>query len=445
MFGTLTTKLQEVLGKLTRQKQLTESNLVEAVREVRMALLEADVQYSVASALVTRIKEKALGAQVLKSMTPGQQFIGVVHDELVALMGGEEVQLKLKGQPTVIMLCGLQGCGKTTTAGKLAQWLKKQGRRPMLVACDLQRPAAVQQLRVLAQQVGVPVVADETARDPEQIAKRGLEEARAQQCDVVILDTAGRLHIDAPLMEELLRLKKQLNPSEVILVASAAQGQDALTTATAFHEQLGLTGSIVTMLDGTARAGVAVSLREVTQKPIYFEGMGERVEDLRPFHPTSMAQRILGMGDAINLSRMAKSHFDEEQSASLEEKVKKGAVTYDDFLAQTELIEKLGSMRGLLKMLPAQLMGGLSADQLLKGEATFKKYRAIVRSMTRHERAEQVELDMPRRRRIAKGSGTSLDEVNQLVKSFKQLKQFLKQMPNINVLGKLMGGGAKWL
>ena len=444
MFGTLTTKLQEVLSGLTRQKQLTEENIATTLRDVRVALLEADVNYSVTSALIKRIKEKALGTQVLKSLTPGQQFIKVVHDELVALMGGDEVELQIKGSPGVILLCGLQGCGKTTTAAKLAQLLVKQGKKPFLAACDLQRPAAVQQLRVLAQQIGVPVLAEESATDPQQVAVRALQEAKAQRCDVVILDTAGRLHIDAELMQELQQLKRTLAPQEVILVASAAQGQDALTTAQAFHEQLGLTGSIITMMDGTARAGVAVSLREVTQRPIYFEGIGERIEDLRPFSPKSMAHRILGMGDAINLARAAHEHFNEEATATLEERVKKGSVTYDDFLAQTELIEKLGSMRGLMKMLPAQLLGGISPDQLLKGESTFKKYRAIVRSMTPAERAESVELDMNRRRRIAKGSGTSIEEVGQMVKSFKGLKQMLKQMPSMNILGKLMGGATPW-
>lgn len=451
MFGSLTSKMQDVLGNLLKQKQMTEGNLADAARDVRMALLESDVHYGVASTLVKRVKDKAVGEQVLRSITPGQQFAKIVFDELVNLMGGKESQLKVAAasqeEPAVWMLCGLQGCGKTTTSAKLARWLSKgEGKhRPLLVACDLQRPAAVKQLQVLGQQIGVPVVADLEARDAVELAHRGVEEAKRLGCDVVLIDTAGRLHVDEALMQELQQMKERVRPQEILLVASAAQGQDALTTATAFHERLVLTGSVVTMLDGTARAGVAVSLTEVIQKPIHFEGVGERMEDLRPFNPTSMAHRILGMGDTINLVRMAQDHLDESKTASLEQRLKTAAVTYDDFLQQAELIEKLGSMRGVLKMLPTQLFGGISADKLQAGEKTFSRYRAIIYSMTPAERAEKVPLNPSRERRIAKGSGTSVEEIRQLVKSFSQMKQFLKQMPNMKFLGKMMGGGARWL
>jgi signal recognition particle subunit SRP54 len=450
MFGTLTSKLQDVLGNLLKQKQITEANIADATRDVRMALLESDVHYGVASTLVKRVKEKAVGTQLLRSVSPGQQFAKIVFDELVELMGGKESQLKVEprsGGPAVWMLCGLQGCGKTTTAAKLARWLQKGAvaHRPLLVACDLQRPAAVRQLQVLGEQIGVPVVADLGATDPIAVAERGLEEAKKLGCDVVIVDTAGRLHVDDALMSELELMKQKLQPSEILLVASAAQGQDALTTASVFHERLILSGSIVTMLDGTARAGVAVSLNEVIRKPIHFEGVGERPEDLRPFNPTSMAHRILGMGDTINLVRMAQDHFDDKKAASLEQKLKTASVTYEDFLQQAELIEKLGSMRGVLKMLPGQLFGGISAEKLQAGEKTFSRYRAIILSMTPAERAELVPLDDKRRRRVALGSGTSVEDVAQLVKSFTQMKQFLKQMPNMKFLGKMMGGGARWL
>jgi signal recognition particle subunit SRP54 len=426
MFGSTVEKFQGLFSGLVGKKKLTEENIADAVREVRLALLDADVNFTVASQFIKRVKEKALGELVLKSVTPDQQFIKLIHEELTELMGGEEAELELKGSPAVVMLCGLQGCGKTTHAAKLAAYLKKKHKRCLIAACDLQRPAAVLQLKTLAAQIDVAVFAVEGAIDPVQVAKEALAQAKKDDVDVLIVDTAGRLHIDDELMVQLEKMKSVLQPRELLFVASATGGQDAVKTVAEFDKRLAITGTILTMLDSNARAGVAISIREVTQRPLKFEGIGEKLSDFQVFHPKSMADRILGMGDVINLVRKAEEHFDEKESADLEKKIRKASFTYDDYLRQMSMVKKMGSFKSLLKMLP----GSFNLDEMEFSEEEFVRTEAIILSMTPKEREEKVELIPSRRHRLAKGSGTTIDEVNRMVKNFKRLKQFCKEMPS---------------
>lgn len=442
MFGTLTEKFRGILDKVRGQRKLTEQTIADAVGEVRLALLEADVNYVVAKTFVSRVREKALGQDVLQSVTPGQLFIKIVHDELQTLMGGEEATLDLSGKPAVIMLCGLQGSGKTTHCAKLARYLKKKNlcKQPLLVACDLQRPAAVEQLRILAEQTGVESFTLKTTQDPLEVARQALNYAKEHGNDLLIFDTAGRLHIDEEMMTQLEKLKALVKPTEVLFVANAATGQDAVTVAAAFNTRVAVTGTILTMLDGNTRGGAAISIREVTGKPLKFEGIGEKLDDLQSFHPRSMADRILGMGDTINLVKKAQEHFDEESTAKLEDKLRKASFTYDDYLAQMQTMKKMGSLKSLLSMLPgvSSMKGMLDFD-----EREFVKMEAIIQSMTPAERAEKCELIPGRRKRIANGSGTSIEAVNKLVKSMKQAKQFFKNMPAKKDLQKMLGG-ALW-
>src|SRR5579862_113698 len=427
MFGALTEKFQEMFSGLRGKKTLTEDNIADAVRQVRLALLDADVNYAVASHFIKRVKEKALGDAVIKSVDPGNQFIKVVHEELVILMGSKEASLELKASPTVILICGLQGSGKTTQCAKLAAYLKKKHKRILLAACDLQRPAAIDQLKKLSSAIEVPVFSIDGEKDPVRVAKEALHKAKIDGYDVLIVDTAGRLHIDEQLMGELEQLKKNLQPQEVLFVASAATGQDAVKTALEFDTRIQITGTILTMLDGSARAGAAISICEVTKKPLKFEGIGEKIEDLQPFNPHSMADRILGMGDVINLVRKAQENINEKESEELEKKILKATFTYDDYLKQMSMVKKMGSLKGLLKMLPG--MSGLHEIDI--DEKEFNKMEAMIRSMTPEERREKVELVPGRRRRIANGSGTKIDDVNRMVKGFKKIKQFCKDMPHL--------------
>jgi signal recognition particle subunit SRP54 len=427
MFGTLTEKFRNLLDSFAGKKTLSEENLVDAVRQIRMALLDADVNYSVASQFVKRVKEKVLGSEVLQSVKPGEQFAKVIHDELVFLMGSEEASLSLKGRPCVIMLCGLQGAGKTTQCAKLSHYLQKQDkeRKILLVACDLQRPAAVQQLVCLGEQSGQEVFFLEGEKDPRQVAKKALQKAEVESFDVVIVDTAGRLHVDEELMHELKEVKQILSPIEVLFVASANTGQDAVKTAQEFNEQIGITGTILTMLDGSARAGAAISIREVTQKPLKFEGIGEKISDLQLFNPNSMADRILGMGDVINLVKRAEESFSQEETADMEKKLLKASFTYADCLKAMKSIRKMGSIKSLLAMIP----GFSSMDIASYDDTEIRKVEAIIYSMTPAEREERVELIPSRRRRIAKGSGTHIDDVNRFIKKCKMMKQMMKDMP----------------
>ncbi len=429
MFGTISEKFKHLFGSLVGKKKLTEENITDAVRQVRLALLDADVNYAVAGNFVKRVKEKVLGEEVLKGVSADQQFIKIIHEELIALMGSEEASLELGGRPAVILLCGLQGSGKTTHCAKLAAYLRKKefNKRPLIAACDLQRPAAVEQLQRLAEQIEVPVFAIPGATDPLKVAKAALDKAKKEGFDVLIVDTAGRLHLDDALMQELAEIKAALDPREVLFVANATTGQDAVKTAAEFDKRIAITGTILTMLDGNARAGSAISIREVTQKPLKFEGIGEKIGDIQLFNPQSMADRILGMGDVINLVRKAEEHLDDEESKKLEKKLRKATFTYEDYLRQMGMIKKMGSFKSLLKMVPGLPdMGDLDVS-----EKEFGKLEAMILSMTPSERAEKVELIPSRRRRIANGSGTSMDDVNRMVKGFKQLKQFCKEMPNL--------------
>lgn len=428
MFSGLAQKFQAVFAKLAGEKKLTEENIADAVREVRLALLDADVSYSVASQFVKEVKEKALGEAVLKAVRPQEQFIKIVHDELVALLGDKELELELKGAMPVILLCGLQGSGKTTQAVKLADYLKRKGlvQKPLIAACDLARPAAILQLQKLASLAQIPCFSQEGGVDPIHVASLALAHGRASGADLLIIDTAGRLHVDAPLMEELCRIRDATRPSEVLFVASAAMGQEAAKIASEFHRLVGITGVILTMLDGNARAGSALSIRSVTGRAlIKFEGIGEKIEDLQLFNPESMASRLLGMGDVINLVRKAEEQISEEEQAALAKKLKKASFTYEDYLKQMRMMRKMGPLKNLLQMLP----GVNETEALDAPEAEFNRAESIILSMTSLERQERVELIPNRRRRIASGSGTSIDQVNRMVKDFKRMKMFFKEMP----------------
>jgi len=430
MFGALTQKLQNLFSNLAGKKTLTEDNIADAVREVRLALLDADVNYSVTSDFVKRVKEKVLGDSVVKSVKPGDQFIKIVHDELVALMGDGEPTLDLNGKVSVIMLCGLQGSGKTTTCAKLAAYLGKtqKHKKVLMAACDLQRPAAILQLKKLGADNGIAVFADESEKNPVKVATRALEKAKLEGYDVLIIDTAGRLHLDELLMAELEEIRAILEPREILFVANAATGQDAVKTAAEFDKRVQISGTILTMLDSNARAGAAISIREVTKRPLKFEGIGEKIGDFQLFSPRSMADRILGMGDVINLVRKAEEAFDEKESLAMEKKLRKASFTYEDYLKQMGMMKKMGSFKSILKMMPG--LGSMGDFDFSDKE--FGKMEAIILSMTPAERQEKVELEHSRKRRIAKGSGVHIDDVNRVVKSFKKLKLLLKGMPDMS-------------
>lgn len=445
MFDTLSKKFQNLFSSFGKNKKITDDNIDEAVREVRLALLEADVNYSVASTFVKRVKEKAIGSELIKSISPREQFIKIVHDELVDLMGKDEMHLNYKSKPSVMMLCGLQGSGKTTTCVKIANFLKKKHKKVLLAACDLQRPAAIEQLKRLASEIHVDVFSIPDETKPSKVVKKAYEKAKDEKYDILIIDTAGRLHIDEPLMEELKDIKNLTNPDEILYVANATFGQDAVKTAEEFDKQVNISGSILTMLDSDARAGAAISIKEVTKKPLKFEATGEKIDDFQIFNPNSMADRILGMGDIINLVRKAKE-VSEEEGEDLDKKVNIKDFTYDDYIKQMSMVKKMGSIKGLLKMIPG--FSGLGDFDLPEGE--LKKIEAIIKSMTKRERLELDELSHGRRKRLSDGSGTTLDDVNRLVKGFKRIKQFLKNMPtkglkgmfNMNQMNKF--GGNLW-
>jgi signal recognition particle subunit SRP54 len=440
MLQNLTEKLQHLFSSLRGKQTLNESNLSQAIEQVRLALLEADVSYVVAGEFVRRVKEKALGSSVLKNVSPGQQFIKRVHDELIAFMGSEEVPLNLKGKTSVVMLCGLQGSGKTTTCGKLAAFIAKAHpyKKILMAACDLQRPAAIEQLQKLGEAIKIPVFVEEGASDPLSVARSAFEKAKREAFDVLLIDTAGRLHLDEQLMAQLEEMRRLLEPRELFFVANATLGQDAVRVAVEFDQRLSITGTILTMLDGNARAGAAISICEVTKKPLRFEGVGEKIGDLQLFNPRSMADRILGMGDVINLVKKAQEHFTESEHAELEKKMRKASFTYEDYLKQMSMVRKMGSMKGLLKMLPG--MGQMGSLDFADKE--FGKLEAMICSMTLGERQERFELEFSRRKRIAKGSGVSLDDVNRMIKGFKRVKEMCKNLPNSKMLKNFEG--FKW-
>jgi signal recognition particle subunit SRP54 len=426
VFDQLTEKLEGVFKKLRGQGKLTEANIEEALREVRRALLEADVNYKVARSFVSRVKECAVGLEVVKSISPGQQVVKVVHDEMIQLLGGEHVPLVVSdSSPQVVMMVGLQGSGKTTTAGKLALQLKSKGKLPLLVAADVYRPAAIEQLEVLGKTVEVPVYRAPDGTDPAEIARLGLERAKKEHLDTVIIDTAGRLHIDDERMDEIERIKAIAEPSEILFVADGATGQDAVTAASAFHERLAFTGVVLTRLDSDTRGGAALSIREVTGVPIKFIGVSENPDGLEPFHPDRMASRILGMGDIVTLVERAQENVDEGQALEMQKKMRTATFTFDDFLQQMEQVRAMGPLDQLIDMSPG-------AGKALKGvqvdDDAFGHVEAIIYSMTRDERNRPQIMNGSRRRRIAKGSGTSIQDVNKLIKQFSMMQKMMKKM-----------------
>ncbi len=439
MFDALSDRLQGIFDKLNRRGVLTEADVDAALREVRLALLEADVNYKVAKAFIRRVRERAIGQETLKSLTPAQQVIKIVHEELVRTLG-QPGRLDLSGPPPhVIMLVGLQGSGKTTTAAKLALKLSKEGQRPLLVAADTYRPAAVQQLEVLGQQIKIPVHSEGTEPPPPDICARGLEKARKGGYTVVILDTAGRLHIDDAMMAELEAIRERTHPKEVLLVVDAMTGQDAVRVADEFNQRVGLTGLILTKVDGDARGGAAISVREVTGVPIKYLGVGEKLDALELFHPDRLASRILGMGDILTLIERAEQELDREKALEAEKRLLEGTFTLEDFLEQLQEMKKLGPLSQLLEMIPGmnRLAKQLPAEMTDK---QLKRIEAIIYSMTPEERRNPRIINSSRKRRIARGSGTTVQEVNQLLRQFRQMQQLMKQLRKGRFPSNLFGG-----
>lgn len=426
-FEGLSSRLQEITRKLRGKARITDDDLKEMLREVKLALLEADVNYIIVKEFIATIQEKAQGADVLKSLTPGQQIIKIVKDELIELLGGTESKINFTpNPPTIIMLVGLQGSGKTTTAGKLANLLRKQGKNPLLVACDVYRPAAIKQLQVVGANLNIPVFANESSKDVVHIAKQAQSIAMSKLNDVIILDTAGRLHIDEELMNELKNLKSSVKPHEILLVVDSMTGQDAVNVATSFNESVGIDGIILTKLDGDTRGGAALSVKKVTDRPIKFAATGEKLSDIETFHPERMASRILGMGDVLSIIEKAEEAYSEEEALKLEKKLRKQEFDLDDYLSQLRQMKKMGSFSSILKMIPgANKLGDIKVD-----DKEFVRIEAIICSMTSKERRNPKILNGSRRIRIAKGSGTSVQEVNKFIKSFEMTQKMMKQLQN---------------
>jgi signal recognition particle subunit SRP54 len=424
VFDTLSDKLQATLGDLRKQGRLDEDAISRAMREIRLALLEADVNFQVVKDFVAHVRERATGQDVLKSLTPGQQVVKVVHEELTALMGASDSKLAFGRPPAVILLCGLQGSGKTTLAGKLSLLLRKEGRQPAMVAADLQRPAAIDQLEQLGRQIQIPVYRTETA-DPVEAVRNGLERARADSRDTVVVDTAGRLHVDAALMDELAAVRDEAKPQNVLLVLDAMTGQEAVNVAEAFQERIAFDGVVLTKLDGDARGGAALSVRAVTGKPIKLISVGEKLDQLEYFHPDRMASRILGMGDVLSLIEKAEAAVEEDEQAAMEARIRKGQFTFDDFLAAQKMLKKMGPIQGVLKMIPGV---GNQLKDVDVDERQMARVEAIVLSMTPQERRLPHLINGSRRQRIARGSGSSVDEVNRLLSARKQMEKLMVKM-----------------
>ena len=426
MFESLSNKLDKAFQVLKGHGKITEINVAETLKEVRRALLDGDVNYKIAKDFTTRVKEKALGQKVLTSLQPGQLLVKIVQDELTALMGSEQSDLELNTSPSVILMAGLQGSGKTTFSGKLALYLKaKKAKNPLLVACDVYRPAAIDQLEIVAKEIDVPVYANRESQDPVQIAKEGLAEAKAKKCDVVLIDTAGRLAVDEMLMAEIEAIYNALAPQETLFVVDAMTGQDAVNTAKAFNDRLDFDGVVLTKLDGDTRGGAALSIREVVQKPIKFIGTGEKMEALDVFYPNRMADRILGMGDVVSLVERAQQQFDEEKARQLNKKIAKNQFGFDDFLVQIQQVKKMGNMKDLMGMIPG--MGKMMKDVDIDDDA-FKYIEAMIGSMTPRERSNPKLMNHSRKMRIAKGSGTDMQQVNQLLKQFAQMSKMMRMV-----------------
>ncbi|WAA13627.1 signal recognition particle protein [Fervidibacillus halotolerans] len=439
-FEGLADRLQSTMQKIRGKGKVTEADVKAMMREVRLALLYADVNLKVVKDFIKKVSERAVGQEVMRSLTPGQQVIKVVKEELTALMGGEQSKIAVSPKPpTVIMMVGLQGAGKTTTTGKLANHLrKKHNRNPLLVAADIYRPAAIKQLQTLGKQINMPVFTLGDKVNPVDIAKKAVEQARTDHHDYVLIDTAGRLHIDGELMDELKNIKDAVKPDEIFLVVDAMTGQDAVNVAKSFNEQLGITGVILTKLDGDTRGGAALSIRAVTEKPIKFVGLGEKLDQLEPFHPERMASRILGMGDVLTLIEKAQASVDEEKAKELEKKMRTMSFTLDDFLEQLSQVRNMGPLDELLKMLPgAGKMKGLNNIHI--DEKQIRHVEAIIQSMTTEEKQKPEIINASRKRRIAKGSGRPIQEVNRLLKQFEEMKKMMKQMTNMQKKGKKRG------
>lgn len=437
-FDGLSSRLQEITRKLSGKARISESDLKDVLREVKLALLEADVNYKIVKDFIKVIEEKALGQDVLKSLTPGQQVVKIVKDELVSLLGGQESKINFTpNPPTIIMLVGLQGSGKTTTAGKLSNLIRKQGKKPLLVACDVYRPAAIKQLQVVGKQLDIPVYVNETTKDVTLIARQAVSQAMSKMNDVIILDTAGRLQIDEALMQELKDLKSNVKPHEILLVVDSMTGQDAVNIADTFNKELGIDGIVLTKLDGDTRGGAALSVKKITGRPIKFAATGEKLSDIEVFHPERMASRILGMGDVLSIIEKAEETFDLEEATKLEKKLKKQSFDLDDYLSQLRQMKKMGSFSSILKMIP----GMNKLKDVKVDDKEFVRIEAIICSMTKEERRNPKVLNGSRRLRIAKGSGTSVEQINKFIKSFELTQKMMKEMTsNKGMMKKMMNG-----
>ena len=435
MFDNLSERLERSFKILKGEGKITEINVAETLKDVRRALLDADVNYKVAKQFTDTVKEKALGQNVLTAVKPSQLMVKIVHDELTTLMGGETADINLEGRPAVILMAGLQGSGKTTFSGKLARMLKaKKNRRPLLVACDVYRPAAIDQLKVLADQIGVPMYTEPGSKDPVQIAQNAIREAKAKALDTVIIDTAGRLAVDEQMMQEITALKQATQPQEILFVVDSMTGQDAVNTAKEFNDRLDFTGIVLTKLDGDTRGGAALSIRTVVSKPIKFVGTGEKLEAIDQFHPARMADRILGMGDIVSLVERAQEQYDEEEAKRLQKKIQKNQFDFNDFMSQIQQIKKMGNLKELASMIPG--VGKALKDVEIDDNA-FKSIEAIINSMTPKERTHPEILNGSRRQRIARGSGTTLQEVNRLLKQFDETRKMMKKVTG-SKMGQMM-------
>ncbi|HEY5586913.1 MAG TPA: signal recognition particle protein [Ruminiclostridium sp.] len=440
IFEGLSGKLQETMKKIRGQGRVSEKDVKDMMREIKLALLEADVNFKVVKDFVSKVSERAVGNDVLESLTPGQQVVKIVHEELIELLGKEQSKVTFASKPpTVFMMVGLQGSGKTTTSGKLASLMRKQGKSPLLVACDVYRPAAIKQLQVVGGQLNVPVFTLENSLNPVEIAKEAVKFANLKQYDLVILDTAGRLHIDEKLMDELINIKKAVNPHEILLVVDSMTGQDAVNVSQSFNEKLGIDGVVLTKLDGDARGGAALSVKSVTGKPIKFVGMGEKLSDIEPFYPDRMASRILGMGDVLSLIEKAQDVFDEKKAFELEKKMRTMQFTLDDFLDQMQQLKKMGPLGDILGMMPG--MDSKALQNVDVDEKKMARTEAVIQSMNKKERNDPSIINGSRRKRIAAGSGTTIQEVNMLLKQFEEMKKMMKMMSDMGKRGKKGGMG----
>ena len=436
-FEGLSSRLQEITKKIRGEARITESNMKDMIREVKLALLEADVNYKIVKDFITSVQEKALGQDVMKSLKPGEQVVKIVRDELTELLGGTDSKINISSNPpTIIMLVGLQGAGKTTLAGKLSNYLRKQGKKPLMAACDVYRPAAVKQLQVVGKELSIPVYAEEGVKDAVGIARRAINTAMSKLNDVVIIDTAGRLQIDEALMQELQDIKKAVRPHEILLVVDAMTGQEAVNVANTFNEKVGIDGIVLTKLDGDTRGGAALSVKKITGKPIKFAGVGEKLSDLEEFHPDRMASRILGMGDVLSIVEKAEQALDLEEAEKLEKQLQKNKFDLDDYLAQLKQIKKMGSISSLLKMLP----GADKLKDIKVDDKEFIRIEAIITSMTAKERKNPSLLNASRRKRIAKGSGTQVHDINKFMESFEMTQKMMKQMKSKGGMKRMMKG-----